>query len=56
MDRNEYFEEWLDEVYEPVEIAGVTIAASTVLRECDPIAYRCAVADWEDGQEAQSWN
>ena len=45
---DDLFDEWLDEAYESVEIAGTTIDPSQILKECDPIAYRVARADWMD--------
>ena len=47
----EMFDEWLDEVYDPHEVAGVTIYASSILRNCDPIAYRIAYSEWIDYME-----
>lgn len=43
-----YFDDMLDECYAEVEIFGCSYAPSLVLREVDPIAYRCARSDWED--------
>ena len=46
-DRNAAFDEWLDDVYQPFQIGYLTFFASDILAECDPIAYRCAIADYE---------
>lgn len=43
------YEEMLDECYPMVEV-GVTLAPSQVLRECDPIAFKCGWIDWCDGE------
>lgn len=32
----------------PVHVAGLTFYPSDILKNCDPIAYRCTVADYED--------
>lgn len=42
------FDEYLDEVYPEVEIAGVTFSPSQIMAEVDPIAYRCGFNDWMD--------
>lgn len=53
-DRIEDFEvdglyaEMLDEVYPVVNVAGMEYSTSTVLREVDPIAFRCGRLDWVD--------
>ena len=44
---NDALDEFLDECYPPVVIAGITFDASRILFELDPIAYRCTVADFE---------
>lgn len=48
-ERNETFDELLDEAYPAYEIGGSTFNASDILYHCDPIAYRCAVADYDLG-------
>jgi hypothetical protein len=47
---HERFDEVLDEGYTLNDIAGIEFAASRVLRECDPIAYRCCFSDWLDAE------
>jgi hypothetical protein len=49
--RNEAFDEMLDECYEPFKIGEMTFYASDILRDCDPIAYRIAVGEYEDKDE-----
>lgn len=41
------FEEMLDECYPEYEIAGVTLYPSEILRDCDPVAYRGALYEYE---------
>jgi len=41
----EAYDGWLDEIYPPLEIGYLTFDASRVLKELDPIAYRCGMAD-----------
>lgn len=53
-DLYEMFDEHLDGIYGPVEIACVTFDASRILKDIDYIAYNEAYLDWlsselEDG-------
>lgn len=41
------FAEMLNEVYGTFTVAGSTFDAADILSELDPIAYRCALADYE---------
>ena len=43
-----WFDEMLDESYPVFEIGNLTFTASQILRECDPIAYRQSLLDFED--------
>lgn len=43
----EEYDEFLDECYGEVVIGCITFSPSTVLRECDPIAYRCGLTDYD---------
>ena len=43
----ESFNDYLDEINEPVVIFGMTYLASKVLYETDPIAYRVMLSDYE---------
>jgi hypothetical protein len=43
------FDQSIDDTYPTVSIAGLEWDASRVLRECDPIAYRCYSLDFFDG-------
>ncbi len=38
--------EFLDDVYPAVSVAGSSFYASTVLKECDPIAFDIGLDDW----------
>jgi hypothetical protein len=50
MERDEMFDEMLDECYHTVKIAGITFFASDILFECDPIAYRVALSDYKSAR------
>ena len=59
-DLADQFDECLDEAGS-IEVAGCTFYPSQVLKECDPIAYRCGLNDFadfefrkEDSEEYQS--
>jgi hypothetical protein len=43
-----YFDEMLDEGDKVITIAGYTFSPSQVLKECDPTAYRCEMANFAD--------
>ena len=40
------YDEWLDDIYGPIEIGTSIFYASDVLREMDPIMYRVAKSDY----------
>lgn len=42
------YDEMLDECYPAVQIGDSEFYASTVLKECDPIAYRVGATDYAD--------
>lgn len=44
------YEDWLDEVYEPVSVCGYEYDAGRLLRLADPVAFRCGVADWTSSE------
>lgn len=50
-EQEKLFDEFLDECYPDVEILGDKYPLSTVLKEADPIKYRCAFGDWASEQE-----
>ena len=41
------FDEALDESWGTFKIADMTFYPSQILKECDPIAYRCSLSDIE---------
>lgn len=43
---HEIFDEYLDEVLGEISVGTLTYTASRVLKEVDPIAYRCEFSDW----------
>jgi len=47
------FDEMLDECYPTVEIGGITFYPSQIVKECDPIAYRVWLSDWEADAESR---
>lgn len=50
-ERNEQYDEHLNDSYPSLRIAGVSISPSDALYHCDPVAYRCGLADYEDWKE-----
>lgn len=44
------FDDYLDDTHPTVIILGMEYCPSTVLKECDPIAYRCTFNDWCDAE------
>ena len=44
------YDDELDETYQDYEILGLSFSASQVLKECDPIAYRCGLNDLADSE------
>lgn len=42
----ERYKDMLDDVYPGVTIAGSSFYASTVLQECDPVAFRIGLDEW----------
>lgn len=47
----EAFDEFLDETFGVVNVAGLEYNTSEVFREVDPVAYRSAFLDWIDSLE-----
>jgi hypothetical protein len=47
------FNEMLDECYPTVEIGGITFYPSQIVKDCDPIAYRVWLSDWEADAESR---
>ena len=42
------FDEMLDECYPPIKIGTLEYSPSWVMKNVDPIEYRCGVSDYED--------
>ena len=47
---DQMFREFLDAVYDPVQICSYEYQASRALAEVDPVAYRVGFSDWLDSQ------
>jgi hypothetical protein len=47
-ERDESFDEMLDEAYEPFTIGSLTFSPSSILFNCDPIAYRIGLSEYQD--------
>ena len=45
------FDEMLDEAYPVVKIGELTFYPSQILKQCDPIAYRIGVSEYEDMED-----
>lgn len=45
------FEDYLNDSYGRIEICGTVFFASDILKECDPIAYRVYLSDFESMNE-----
>jgi len=43
----EEYRDWLDEIYPAVQIGNLTFNPGTILEECDPVAFRCGLGDYE---------
>lgn len=50
IDLYERYDEMLDDCYEIIRIGTMEYCPSNVLREVDPIAYRCGFNDWLDSE------
>jgi hypothetical protein len=50
----EMFEDALD-CEGPVTVAGIEFSHSTILKECDPVAYRCYLSDYISSLEEDDW-
>ena len=53
LDEQEY-QDILDEIYGDVEVCGMTYGSGYVLRELDPIAFRCGKSDYESEQDSEN--
>ena len=50
-ERNEAFDQLLDEVYPAFVMGDFTFYPSDILHSCDPIGYRVALSDYESQME-----
>jgi hypothetical protein len=48
------FEQYLNDVYDEIEILGMTFTPARILRDCDPIAYRIYLQDFTDEMEKEA--
>jgi len=44
------FEQEITDISAEIEILGMSYEAGKVLRQIDPVAFRCSMADWLDSQ------
>jgi hypothetical protein len=51
VERNEEFDYFINDTMPVYMIGEMTFYPADILAECDPIAYRCAVADFLDFAE-----
>ena len=51
---DEEYDEYLDNIFDEVEIYGMTYAVSYALKELDPTAYRCGKSDFESDFELEN--
>lgn len=47
------YDDYLDEVNGEVEVCGMSYSASNVLKNVDPIAYRCGKSDYADSLDKE---
>lgn len=40
------YEETLNDIYDDVKIGELTFSAGQIVRNLDPVAFRCGVSDW----------
>ena len=41
------FCDWIDSIYPEISIGSLTFSPSEIMKELDPIAYRCSKSDYE---------
>ena len=49
IDEEELFEQMLDDCYEDVTLGSLSWSPSYVMKQLDPIAFRCGVSEYIDG-------
>jgi hypothetical protein len=55
-ERNEDFDQMLDDCYPAVTIGSMTFYPSQILFDCDPIAYQISVDEFDDYNEENEGN
>lgn len=50
---DEKYDKWLDEIYGEIMIGNISFLPSRILRELDPIAYRCGFSDYIDSLDIE---
>lgn len=46
--------DYLDEIYpEDVTICGMSMSQARILKECDPVAFRCGLGDYESELQSE---
>lgn len=45
------FSDWIDSIYPEVNIGSLTFSPSDVMKQLDPVAYRCGKADFESNYD-----
>lgn len=50
IDVDSRYDDFLDDVYPDLTIAGMSFSTSRALKELDPTAYRCGMNDWIDSE------
>ena len=45
------FSDWIDSIYPEVTIGSLTFSPSEVMKELDPISYRCGKSDYESNYD-----
>ena len=55
-DNEAEYDEMIDECTEDIVIFGMTYSPSRVLKEIDPIAYRCGITDYNDEELSELEN
>ena len=48
------FEDYLNDSFGRIEICGMVFFASDILKDCDPIAYRAYLSDFESDMENEN--
>lgn len=56
MEAEDAYDEMLDDCYEPFRIGSMEYSPSLVLREVDPIAYRCGLNDFTSEEPKDRWS